>query len=633
MSITSGSDVRADLGEAVDRAKAALLGAQRDDGHWCFELEADCTIPAEYVLMLHYLGERSPELEVKLGRYLRARQGEHGGWPLYFGGKLDLSCSVKSYWALKLIGDSPEAPHMIRAREAILQRGGAARANVFTRITMALFGQIPWRGVPFTPVEIMLFPRWFPFHLSKVSYWSRTVMVPLVTLCSLRARAKNPTGIGIAELFGAPPDRERYQDDAHSLWGRVFLVLDRIGRRLERWIPKRMRARAIAMAEAWTIERLNGEDGLGAIFPAMVNALEMLLWLGHDADSEPCLTARRAIDKLLVVEDETAYCQPCLSPIWDTAISCLAIQEADRGHSGEAVRRGLDWLLPKQLTDEPGDWREERPDLAGGGWAFEYANPHYPDLDDTAMIGWALVQSGRPEDLAAADRAARWLHGMQSKNGGFAAFDIDNTCYYLNEIPFADHGALLDPPTADVTARCLTFFGILDSEEWHEVIDRSLRYLAAEQEETGSWFGRWGTNYVYGTWSVLAGLEHVRDRVDDEVIAQAVRWLEARQNVDGSFGESNDSYEDPELAGRGPGTSFQTAWAMLALIAAGVGERASVRMAAEYLMATQGDDGLWHDEWYTAPGFPRVFYLRYHGYRKYFPLWALARYRNVTREP
>ncbi len=617
------------LDEAIQAARQALLDCQRSDGHWWFELEADCTIPAEYVLMTHFVDEIDEVLERKIGVYLRARQNDEGGWPLYHGGEVDVSCTVKVYYALKIIGDSPDAPHLERARAAILSRGGAARANVFTRITLALFGQVPWKAVPFTPVEILLFPRWFPFHLSKVSYWSRTVMVPLVTLCSLRASAKNPRAVGVPELFSSPPDRLRCDTRPQTFVGQLFLILDRIGRAVEPLIPRRLRARAVAKAEAWVLERLNGEDGLGAIFPAMVNALEMLVVLGRDAQDPACQTARQALKKLLVIEEDSAYCQPCLSPIWDTAISCLTLQEVDRGESSDAVHRGLDWMLERQLDDEPGDWRDSRPDLRGGGWAFEYANPHYPDLDDTAMIGWALLQSGRDQDLAAADRAARWLRGMQSTNGGWAAFDLDNTAYYLNEIPFADHGALLDPPTADVTARCVTFFALLDAAEWEEALRRSLEYLAKEQEESGAWFGRWGTNYVYGTWSVLAALEQAGERVDRAIVDRAVEWLKARQREDGSFGESNDSYTDPRLAGEGPGTSFQTAWALLALLAAGERDSLAVHRAVAYLLSTQGEDGFWHDEWFTAPGFPRVFYLRYHGYRKYFPLWALARYRNV----
>ncbi len=620
------------LERAIRAARDALLGQQQSDGHWVFELEADCTIPAEYILMMHYLDEIDPALEQRLACYLREQQHE-GGWPLYQGGPLDLSCTVKAYFALKLAGDSPDAPHMRRARAAILARGGAARTNVFTRIALALYGEVPWRAVPYIPVEIMLLPRWFPFHLEKVSYWSRTVMVPLFVLCTLKPRARNPRRIDIRELFVTAPEHERHYfhlPGEGSALARVFFTLDRLFRLIDPLIPGPMRRRAIARAESWTLERLNGEDGLGAIFPAMVNALEMMVLLGYPPDDPRRVTAKRAIEKLLIEQGERTYCQPCVSPVWDTGLTCLALQTVGDEESLAAARRGLHWLLPRQVLDVRGDWCARRPSVAPGGWPFQYGNAHYPDLDDTAVVVWSMHQADdAPSYGESVERAIAWLIGMQSRNGGFAAFDADNTHYNLNLIPFADHGALLDPPTSDVTARVVTVLGRMGRAEHRAALARALEYLRAEQESDGSWFGRWGTNYIYGTWSVLVALEAAGIGRDDPMVRRAVEWFIARQNTDGGWGESNDSYHpSPGPEQPFPSTAYQSAWAVLALIAAGERDHPAVRRGVEFLLERQDARGLWSDPSFTAPGFPRVFYLKYHGYTAFFPLWALAAYRQ-----
>jgi squalene-hopene/tetraprenyl-beta-curcumene cyclase len=546
---------------------------------------------------------------------------------------LDLSCTVKAYYALKLAGDESQAPHMVKAREAILKRGGAARTNVFTRIALALFGELPWRGVPYIPVEIMLLPKWFPFHIDKVSYWSRTVMVPLFILCTRKPKAKNPRNIGIRELFTTAPEKERHYFRRAGMLAKAFLLFDRLGRMIDPFIPSRMRERATRRAEDWFVARLNGDDGLGAIFPAMVNALEAMVILGYPADDPRRVTAKRALQKLLVVGPTSAYCQPCVSPVWDTALAALAMQEAGDDISREASTRALDWLKTKQLLDEPGDWRVRRPHLAGGGWAFQFANDFYPDLDDTAVVAWAMHQARDSSRYAeSVRRALDWLVGMQSRDGGFAAFDADNTCYYLNKIPFADHGALLDPPTSDVTARVVTVLARIGRPQDKPALTRAIAYLRKQQEADGSWFGRWGTNYIYGTWSVLMSLAQAHVAHDDPMVRRALAWLIAKQNPDGGWGESNDSYalqaRPPEEFGSTP---YQTAWALLGLLSAGAAGSDAARRAADYLLHTRQADDLWNHPSYTAPGFPRVFYLRYHGYSAYFPLWALAAYRNLTR--
>jgi squalene-hopene/tetraprenyl-beta-curcumene cyclase len=632
-----------DLDARIGAATDALLALARDD-HWCFELEADATIPAEYVLLTHFRGE-TPDLalEAKIAAYLRRVQGGHGGWPLFHDGAFDMSASVKAYFALKMIGEPIDAPHMRRAREAILSRGGAARCNVFTRFLLALYGEMPWRGVPVMPVEIMLLPRWFPFHLAKVSYWARTVLVPLLVLQALKPRPKNPRGVGIAELFAEPPDRVRaWPRGPHQRWpwAQVFGGIDAVLQRVEPLFPSGSRRRAIAQAAAFVDERLNGRDGLGAIFPAMANAVLMYDALGYPPDHPNLVAARQSLDGLLVVREDEAYCQPCLSPVWDTALACHALLEAGGEAAERQARRGLDWLLPRQVLDIRGDWAVQRPDVRPGGWAFQYANPHYPDLDDTAVVVMAMnrAQDRLPptDAVAFAEPIARgreWITGLQSRDGGFAAFDADNTAEYLNHIPFADHGALLDPPTADVTARCVSMLAQLgETRDTSPALARATQNLLDSQEADGSWFGRWGMNYIYGTWSALCALNAAGIDRHAPAMRRAVGWLLAIQNADGGWGEGGESYRlgyagyEPALS-----TASQTAWALLGLMAAGEVDHAAVARGIAYLSRTQGADGVWPEERFTATGFPRVFYLRYHGYPKFFPLWALARYRNLTR--
>jgi squalene-hopene/tetraprenyl-beta-curcumene cyclase len=631
-------DLVRDLDAAVDRAAAALSARQKSDGHWVFELEADATIPAEYILLRAYLGEPDiPDLERRIGAYLRRIQGEDGGWPLFHAGAMDVSATLKAYFALKMIGDDPDAPHMARARQAILARGGAERCNVFTRILLALFGVISWRAVPEMPVEIISLPRWFPIHLDKVSYWARTVIVPLLVLRDLQPRARNPRGVTIDELFvGRPGDMRGLARAAHQKepWASGFFALDALLRVVRPWFPKGGHARAIARAKAFVDERLNGDDGLGAIFPAMANAVMMYDALGFGPDDPGRATARGAIEKLLVVREHEAYCQPCLSPVWDTALAAHALLEAGGEESEAAVASALAWLEPLQVLDVAGDWAVQRPVVRPGGWAFQYRNDHYPDLDDTAVVVMAMDRAAAgPERFAKAiGRGREWIEGLQSRDGGWGAFDADNTYHYLNNIPFADHGALLDPPTADLTARCVSMLAQLGEPIDSPRMAAALAWLEREQEADGSWFGRWGVNYVYGTWSALCALNAAGLAPSSTMVARAADWLIAIQNPDGGWGEGCDSYRlDYKGYEAAPSAASQTAWALLGLMAAGRIDHAATSRGVAWLAAHQDETGVWLEDAYTGGGFPRVFYLRYHGYAKIFPLWALARYRNLTR--
>lgn len=628
----SGSFSDAELDYIIEDSSGKLLEEQRRDGHWLFELEADATIPSEYILLNHFLDEIDDAVEKRLAAYIRSRQGVHGGWPLFHGGEFDISCTVKAYFALKLTGDDPDAKHMKQAREAVLAHGGASTCNVFTRTTLALFGEVPWRAVPSMPIEIMHLPRWFPFHLTKISYWSRTTLVPLLILMTLRPQAKNPRRVTIQELFTTPPEGERCYFQGQRGMGRFFLGIDKILKCYEKIMPMAFRQRGIDEALSWCILRLNGEDGLGAIFPPIANLLMALDSLGYPPEHKTRKIARRSLDLLLTEpKDDRQYCQPCISPIWDTSLAALAMMEAGEEPDGERLRASNEWMRARQITEINGDWADMRPGVLAGGWAFQYNNDYYPDVDDTAVVAMALDRADRQKYREPVRRAAQWIEAMQSSNGGWGAFDAENEKYYLNHIPFADHGALLDPPTVDVSARCVSFLAQLGYENDHSVMKKGIDYILCKQETNGSWFGRWGTNYVYGTWSALCALSITGLPLDAPAMRKAVAWLEEKQHADGGWGETGDSYypERTENSLAKVSTPSQTAWAVLALMAAGEVKGNAVRRGIEYLLRADRTGAKWDEAEYTAVGFPRVFYLRYHGYSAYFPLWALARYRSL----
>ena len=623
-------DARAARSRLVSDQAEALWGLQQPDGHLVFELEADCTIPAEYILLRHFLGQIDEAREARIARYLRGVQNSDGSWPLFHDGAGNISATVKGYWALKLIGEDVDAPHMARARSWLLGQGGAAKANVFTRIAMALFGQVPWRAVPVMPVECMLLPKWFPFHMSKIAYWSRTVLTPLLVLYAKRARAENPTGLDIRELFTVPPEEQRVYNvnPTGSRIGDLFLQLDKGLRLLEPWLPKGRRQKAIKAAEDFTISHLNGEDGLGAIYPAMANAVMMFRVLGYADDHPHMRTAMGAVEKLMTERGEDLYYQPCLSPVWDTSLAAHAFLEAGERDDPRLVA-ALDWLASKQILDHVGDWAVRRPNVRPGGWAFQYENPDYPDVDDTAVVAMAMHRTDPQRYAENIDRACEWLAGMQSKNGGWGAFDPENEHYYLNSIPFADHGALLDPPTVDVTARCVGCLAQVDKAGFADNIRRGIGFIRREQEDDGSWFGRWGANYIYGTWSALVALNGAGEDMSQPWIRDAVDWLKARQRPDGGWGEGLETYEDWGAGHARVSTPSQTAWALMGLMAAGETDSDAVTHGVRWLDEAPRDGARWDEAHFTGTGFPKVFYLKYHGYAAFFPLWALGRYQRL----
>ncbi len=628
---------------AIDEAREWLSDHQAADGHWAFELEADATIPAEYILLNHYLGEINDAVEAKLAVYLRKTQGKHGGWPLYHDGDFNLSASVKAYFALKMTGEDIDAPYMRWARKAILEHGGAARSNVFTRFALALFGQVPWRALPVTRVEALLLPKWAPFHIYKISYWSRTVMVPLMVLAALRPQARNPRGVGIPELFVKPADEQRFYltNPTGNFFGMTMLWVDFCARFIEPLVPQYFAKKGINKAMEFVTERLNGEDGLGGIFPAMANALMAFDAIDYPSDHPDYVVCRKAIDKLLVLNDDWGYCQPCLSPVWDTGLACHALLESGLGEGEAIIAKANEWLRGRQILEVKGDWEANRGHLRPGGWAFQYWNDYYPDVDDTAVVVMALHRADPEKYRESIERGTEWIVGMQSRNGGWGAFDAENNHMFLQNIPFADHGALLDPPTADVCARCLGMLAQLGYERDHPVMAKGLGYLRSEQEEDGSWFGRWGNNYVYGTWSVLCAFNAAGEDMQAPHIQKAVDWLKFVQRPDGGWGEDCSTYwqhrtwyvSAATLERRRDevktSTPSQTSWAVLGLMAAGEVDSESVSRGVDYLLNAERTGGKWHEEYFNAVGFPRVFYLRYHGYSVYFPLWTLSRYRNL----
>ncbi len=625
---------------AIERARAYVLRTQAGDGHWVGELEADSTITSEYLLFCHLLDRVDRERQAKMVAYLRRQQSSGGGWSLFEGGPANLSATVKAYFALKLAGVPVDDPAMVSARRLIRESGGPAATSVFTKITLALFGEYPWAAVPAMPVEIMLLPQWWYFNLYAVSYWSRTVIVPLL-LMDTRPAKQLPAELRLDELWPVPRERARLGfrrvPRPFSLkawfWKNVFITLDDALKAWERWGPRPFRARALDAAQQWLEPRLAVPGGLGGIFPAMTNAVLALRSLGYPDDHPLIRSQLKEIEALAVETPNTIHYQPCLSPVWDTALAVNALIESGLPADHPALLQAGEWLLGKQVL-APGDWQVKRPHAQPGGWAFQYDNEFYPDLDDTGMVMMALqkIQGLDPDrKRCALDRGFHWMLGMQGTDGGWGSYDADNNRLILNHIPFADHGALLDPSTEDLTGRGLEALGTLGYGRDFPAARRAIEFLKRTQHPSGPWYGRWGVNYIYGTWAVLRGLRAIGEDLSQDYVQQALRWLEAKQNPDGGWGDQCGSYEDPSLAGEGPSTPSQTAWALLGLFASGRTEGPAVEHGIQYLLKTQRDDGSWEDRYWNGTGFPRVFFLKYHFYAKYFPLWALGVYRRTHR--
>lgn len=634
---TPPAELRTRLQAAIDRGVEHLLELQNSEGYWHAELEADTTLESDYIFYLHLLGQPEPERVAKLANYVRRRQLPDGGWNIYYGGPAEVNATVKAYVALRLAGDAAEAPHMQRAAERVRDLGGLERTNSFTRFYLAMAGAIEWEKVPAIPPELMLAPDWFFLNIYEMSSWTRAIVVPMMILYAQKPSWKLPAGVRVNELYRDPARRipSFAWDRELFTWRNLFLAADRVFKLYERLPWKPLRRHALRAAERWMFEHLERSDGLGAIYPAMMNSIFALLALGYGADDP--LTARevRQLARFEIEEDDTIRVQPCLSPVWDTCIAMVALEEAGLPPDHPALVRAASWLLDRQIFG-PGDW-QKKCDGRPGGWAFEFRNDFYPDVDDTAFVLMALQRVDYPDRRRlelAIRRGIEWLLSMQNRDGGWAAFDKNNDRWVLTQVPFADHNAMIDPSTADVTARAIECLGRYGWPAEHPVIQRAISFLRRDQNSDGSWYGRWGVNYLYGTGGVLRALEPLGLAARD-FARRAVEWLRGVQNPDGGFGESIASYDDPARKGQGTSTPSQTAWALIGLLAAAAPEpkaRCSdpaVVRAIEYLLASQKPDGSWKEAEFTGTGFPRVFYLKYHLYRNYFPLYALARYRNL----
>jgi squalene-hopene/tetraprenyl-beta-curcumene cyclase len=640
------------LDSAIEKAVSYLSSLQHDDGYWLGELEADTTLESDYIFYLHVLGRLGDKRVAKLAEYVRQRQLEDGGWNIYFGGPSEINATVKAYFAFKLAGHSPESKLMVRARNRVLELGGLERTNSFTRLYLALAGVIGWEMVPAIPPELMFFPQWAPINIYEMSSWTRAIVIPLTILYAKKPSWHVPAHARIDELFTSPPGRGRRKapGEGHKVgpdlrpspnplpkgegWKRVFLTLDRALKLYERLPRKPGRERALRRSSEWMMEHLERSEGLAAIYPAMMNSIFALMALGHSPDDP--ITARQIdeFSRFEIEQIDTLRVQPCVSPVWDTAIAAFSLLEANTAPTGAGLQKATEWLLEKQILGG-GDWQIKNRDAAPGGWAFEFRNDFYPDVDDTAFVLMALQGVSYPDQARlsqAIDLGLKWMVSMQNKDGGWGAFDRDNDRKFLNNIPFADHNAMLDPSSPDVTARVVECLGRFGWTIWHSRIRRAVDYFLEEQHPQGPWYGRWGVNYVYGTSGVLRALAAVgaeEDAKAHEAMKRGVDWLRSVQQADGGFGESIASYNDPALMGSGETTASQTAWGLLGLLTIFPADDSAVRRAAQYLLDRQNEQGSWDEEPFTGTGFPKVFYLKYHLYRHYFPLFALARYRRM----
>ncbi|RMH20438.1 MAG: squalene--hopene cyclase [Acidobacteria bacterium] len=617
------------LRRAIAAARRGLVALQREDGHWCAELEGDTILESEYILTLHFLGLADPQRVAKLANFIRRQQLPAGGWTIAPGCRPDVSSSVKAYLALKLAGDDPAAEHMVRAREAILRLGGIEACNSFTKIYLSIFGLYDWRRCPAVVPEMILMPRWFYFNIYAMSSWSRAIVIPLAIIWAKRPLHR--LGVDLDDLAGAAPVPEAGGGSfKRRFWSLVFRAINGGLHLLEsaRLLP--LRRRALARCEQWVLDRLEDSDGVGAIFPPIINTLIGFRSLGYPMDHPVIQSQLHELEKLEVDDGDEMRVQPCFSPVWDTAIALDALGESGMERNDAVVQRAGRWLLEREIK-RPGDVQILYPEVPSEGcWFFEYRNAFYPDCDDTAEVLKALsrVRFDAPETegerRAAIERGLSWLRAMQNDDGGWAAFDKNCNREILTYVPFADHNAMIDPSTSDITARVLEVMLHLGVDRRAPEIQRALAFLRREQEADGSWYGRWGCNYLYGTWLALQALAAAGEDEDRERIARAAAWLRRVQNDDGGWGELPLSYDDPTLKGQGPSTASQTAWALMGLAAAGEADSEAVERGIAYLLAQQREDGTWQDEHWTGTGFPKVFYLRYHLYATYFPLGALS---------
>jgi squalene-hopene/tetraprenyl-beta-curcumene cyclase len=623
------------LDVAIEQSCEFFFREQLPEGYWWAELESNVTISAEYIMLFHFLGMVDKSRERKLANYILSKQTDEGFWTIHYGGAGDLSTTIEAYFALKLAGYGPDHPAMEKARAFILDKGGIIKSRVFTKIFLALFGEFAWFGVPSMPIELSLLPNWAYLNMYEFSSWSRATIIPLSLVMAKRPVRKLPPWARVQELYVRPPRPTDYtftKEEGILTWKNIFIGVDHLLKVYERSPIRPFMKKAMAMAEKWVLDHQEPSGDWGGIQPAMLNSILALNCLGYANDHPAVQKGLDALANFCIENDDSIVLQSCISPVWDTALALKGLIDAGVPNDHPSLAKAAQWLLDHEVR-KPGDWKIKCPDLEPGGWAFEFLNDWYPDVDDSGIVMMAIkdvqVKDGTAMN-AAIQRGIRWCLGMQSKNGGWGAFDKDNTKHILNKIPFADLEALIDPPTADLTGRMLELMGTFGFPKDDPAAVRALQFLKKNQDLRGPWWGRWGVNYIYGTWSVLCGLQAIGEDPGQPYIRKAANWLKSKQNSDGGWGETCESYHDTALAGIGESTPSQTAWALLALMSAGEVNSSSVERGIQYLIANQKHDGAWEEDQFTGTGFPKYFMIKYHIYRNCFPLMALGRYRGLV---
>ena len=634
ISVSPQAEIDARISDVMRRAQENLLRQQHADGHWCGELLVDSTLCSDFILFMHWTGEIDIHIQERCVEHIVKRQLPDGGWNIYYGGPSEINACVKAYFALKLAGYSPDTPFMHEARANILRLGGIPKMNTFSKLYLALLGQFPWQYLPTIPVEMVLLPSWAPFHIYKMSSWSRAMLVPLAIINHYKPTRVLPGDKQLHELYPLGTEHQDFRlprSERFWTWRNFFLRLDEVLKFIHPLNIRPMRQPALAEAERWMLERIGeGSDGLATVFPAMLNSLIALRCLGYSKKDAVYTKAEKDFAGLFVNDPQDFRIQPCLSPVWDTAINAIALVESGLPGEHPALKKAAEWLVSKEVKIR-GDWAVNNPYPEASGWAFEYNNVYYPDTDDTAMVLMALrliAPADRKSLGRLFKRAVGWQLSFQCRDGGWGAFDKDVTTPWLEDMPFADHNAILDPTCSDLTARTLEMLGYIGFDPNAPCVRRAIKYLIDTQEDDGSWYGRWGVNYIYGTWQVLRGLRAIGQDMRQDWILRGRDWLESCQNVDGGWGETCATYENPAVKGKGESTASQTAWAVMGICACGDLERPSIHRGLRFLLSSQQSDGSWTEPQITGTGFPGVFYLKYDLYRQNFPLLALATYAN-----
>ena len=605
------------------------MSEQHADGYWWYELESNVTITAEYLMLLHFMGLDDKKRDRKIANYILNKQQADGSWPIHWGGNGDLSTTVEAYFALKLAGLPADDLPLLKAKTFILNNGGAESVRVFTRIFLALFGQCDWKAIPSIPVETNLLPVWFPINIYHFSSWARSTLVPLSIILDIKPEKPIPSSLGIRELYKDPykiPPVTSQKLELLSL-KRFFVVLDSVLKTMEKLQIRPFRKIAIERTERWLLEHQESTGDWGGIQPAMVNSIFALVARGYAASHDPVKRGLWALERFTIENEEEISLQSCISPVWDTALTALALDCSGIERDHDSILKACRWLVSKQIFQK-GDWSVKRPNLEPGGWAFEFDNNWYPDIDDTAVVLMLLYRYSdkefiKPENLK---KGIEWILGMQGKDGGWGAFDVDNDVRILNELPFSDLEATIDPSTPDITGRVLEILGQSGYELSTTAVKRGIDFIKRTQDDGGSWWGRWAVNHIYGTWSVLSGLASIGENMSSPYIKRAIQWLKSCQNSDGGWGERCESYENGAQKGYGQSTPSQTAWAILGLIAVNQGKSAEVLEGIQYLLNGQLPNGTWEEDEFTGTGFPKYFMIRYHNYRNCFPLLALGRF-------